>query len=58
MILRNLSRGRAIDAPVALVVAHPDDETLGAGARMACLHNLTLIHLSDGAPRTSRRWTR
>jgi LmbE family N-acetylglucosaminyl deacetylase len=54
MILRNLARGRAIDAPVALVVAHPDDETLGAGARMACLHNLTLIHLSDGAPRTSR----
>lgn len=54
MILRNLAQGRVIDAPVALVVAHPDDETLGVGARMACLRNLTLIHLSDGAPRTSR----
>lgn len=51
MILRDLARGRAIRAPVALVAAHPDDETLGAGARMACLHRLTLIHLTDGAPR-------
>lgn len=53
MILRDLAQGRAIHLPVALVAAHPDDETLGAGARMACLRNLTLIHLSDGAPRTS-----
>ncbi|HJP98197.1 MAG TPA: PIG-L family deacetylase [Rhodanobacteraceae bacterium] len=51
MILRDLALGRAIDAPVALVVAHPDDETLGTGARMSCLRQLVLIHLTDGAPR-------
>lgn len=51
VILRDLAQGHAIHVPVALVVAHPDDETLGAGARMACLHQLVLIHLTDGAPR-------
>jgi len=50
MILRDLAQGRAIHAPVALVVAHPDDETLGVGARMVCLRQWILIHLTDGAP--------
>jgi LmbE family N-acetylglucosaminyl deacetylase len=52
MILRDLAQGRAIRAPVALVVAHPDDETLGVGARMACLRQWILIHLTDGMPGT------
>jgi LmbE family N-acetylglucosaminyl deacetylase len=51
MILRDLAQGRAIRAPVALVAAHPDDETLGAAVRMACMRQLVLIHLTDGAPR-------
>lgn len=51
MILRDLAEGRAIHVPVALVVAHPDDETLGVGARISCLRHLVLIHLTDGAPR-------
>lgn len=50
-ILRDLAQGTPIDAPVALVVAHPDDETLGVGTRITRLRRLTLIHLTDGAPR-------
>lgn len=53
MILRDLAQGRVIHAPVALVVAHPDDETLGVGARMACLRQWILIHLTDGAPKVA-----
>lgn len=50
--LRKLEQGRPIYDPVAIVAAHPDDETLGVGARMHCFARLTLIHLTDGAPRT------
>ncbi len=35
----------------ALVVAHPDDETLAAGGSWAYLGDLLLIHITDGAPR-------
>lgn len=40
-----------IVAPVALVTAHPDDETLGLGSRLGCFRDLRLILLTDGAPR-------
>lgn len=40
-----------IATPVAVVVAHPDDETIGLGAQLARLRHLRLIHLTDGAPR-------
>ncbi len=42
---------RAIEEPVALVVAHPDDETIGAGASLHLFRNLLLVHVTDGAPR-------
>jgi LmbE family N-acetylglucosaminyl deacetylase len=45
-----LERGSAIEAPACVVVAHPDDETLGLGARLAAFRRLTLVHLTDGAP--------
>lgn len=37
---------------VAVVVAHPDDETIGAGASLALLRSLVLVHVTDGAPRS------
>ncbi len=36
---------------IALVVAHPDDETIAAGASLHLLTGLLLIHVTDGAPR-------
>jgi LmbE family N-acetylglucosaminyl deacetylase len=39
---------------VALVVAHPDDEVVALGSRLRCFADLTLIHLTDGAPRDLR----
>ncbi len=37
---------------IALVVAHPDDETIAAGASLHLLTGLLLVHVTDGAPRT------
>src|SRR5690242_10819274 len=39
---------------IALVAAHPDDEVLGAGGRLAELGAVTLVHVTDGAPRDMR----
>jgi len=35
----------------ALVVAHPDDEVIGAGAQLPRFRDLFIFHLTDGAPR-------
>ena len=35
--------------PVALIVAHPDDETISAGGILSCIGQL--VHVTDGAPR-------
>ncbi|MCU1275428.1 MAG: hypothetical protein JWO48_2859 [Bryobacterales bacterium] len=35
---------------VAVVVAHPDDEVIGAGCLLTELQNANLIHVTDGAP--------
>lgn len=46
---------RIFAAPVAVIVAHPDDETVGAGAHLARTRESelgpTIIHVTDGAPR-------
>ncbi|GJD61956.1 PIG-L deacetylase family protein [Methylobacterium frigidaeris] len=42
----------------ALVVAHPDDESIGCGAQLPRLSGLTVIHVTDGVPRDGRDATR
>lgn len=49
-----LCAGRAEDLArfrVLVVVAHPDDETIGIGAQLPKLGAATVIHVTDGAPR-------
>lgn len=50
-VLRALTARQPIDLPVAVVVAHPDDETIGLGPFLQLFRRLTLIHVTDGAPR-------
>lgn len=40
--------------PVVVVAAHPDDETIGMGAHLVEFQDLTLVHVTDGAPRDMR----
>ena len=48
--LQTLSE-RAPCARVALVIAHPDDETLALGGLFAQVPGLLLVHVTDGVPR-------
>lgn len=41
-------------APVVVVVAHPDDETIGIGATLRHLRVAEILHVTDGAPRDAR----
>src|SRR2546423_9150234 len=34
-----------------VVAAHPDDEVIGAGARLAATPGAVVVHVTDGAPR-------
>lgn len=36
--------------PVLAVAAHPDDETIGMGSRIAALRRVHVAHVTDGAP--------
>jgi N-acetylglucosamine malate deacetylase 2 len=36
---------------VVVIVAHPDDEIIGAGAGLSSLNGVTVIHVTNGAPR-------
>jgi LmbE family N-acetylglucosaminyl deacetylase len=48
-VLRALHGGR-LDARAVVVVAHPDDETVSLGGLLGRMADLTLVHVTDGAP--------
>lgn len=50
-LLEQLVAEREISKRIAIVVAHPDDETIGAGATLSRLADVLLVHVTDGAPR-------
>lgn len=56
-VIAALARGERIAGRVVLVVAHPDDETVGMGSRLAAFDDLLLVHVTDGAP-TDPAWSR
>src|SRR5207253_9107340 len=44
----------ALEPPrVAVIVAHPDDEAIGAGILLAEIPDAVVVHVTDGAPRSS-----
>lgn len=51
-ILDRLGPAQSPDAPrrVVVVVAHPDDEAIGAGAVLRGFPDVTIVHVTDGAP--------
>ncbi|MGB9648682.1 MAG: PIG-L family deacetylase [Stellaceae bacterium] len=50
-ILALLVEHRAVEARVTIVVAHPDDETIGMGAQLCRFKDALLLQVTDGAPR-------
>jgi LmbE family N-acetylglucosaminyl deacetylase len=42
---------------LAVLAAHPDDETLGASCWLAHLPKVRVVFLTDGAPRDTRFWS-
>ena len=50
-LLEALAARATLQQRVAIVVAHPDDETIAAGGSLHLMPGLLLVHVTDGAPR-------
>ena len=50
-VLHSLATRQPVQTRMALIVAHPDDETIAAGASLRLMPGLLLVHVTDGAPR-------
>lgn len=50
-LLAEVAGDGPIGARLLIVVAHPDDETIGTGAQLWRLRDVLLVHVTDGAPR-------
>lgn len=53
-IFQILAEGRTLEQRVMIVVAHPDDETIGMGAQLCRFQDALLTQVTDGAPRDGR----
>jgi hypothetical protein len=53
-ILEILAEGGALERRIMIVVAHPDDETIGVGAQLCRFPDTLLMQVTDGAPRDGR----
>lgn len=53
-LIARLASGGIVGERALLVVAHPDDETIGFGGNLHRLTDLVLLHVTDGAPRDGR----
>ncbi len=50
-VLARLAAGETVADRIMIVVAHPDDETIGLGAQLSRFEDALLVHVTDGAPR-------
>lgn len=58
VFLNKLLAGERIpeDSRVAVVMAHPDDEAIAAGAQIQHFPNCLMVHITDGAPADPNEW--
>jgi N-acetylglucosamine malate deacetylase 2 len=53
-VLEALAGRGAIELRAMIIVAHPDDETVGMGAQLCRFRDALLVQITDGAPRDGR----